>query len=301
VMYRTQIAEMFGMESIRAATGPTYRLPFLEIARELQYGDRRTLVTVETSNAVELAIPKQVIEVVWKLMPETFLSQQMQPLINSAGIDALVRTITQNAISKILGSTQLGETGESIGFDQSVLMSHLQSALAPHRVRVSKLTTVNPQIPASLFKLHQEHLDTRHQLDVLSKRKTELTSQRTESLAKIKNEAEDRLATMLSQHGTAMAALQENLDTASRLTEAEITENRLSAQTDREIYQLQAQHLMTVYKNRASNFRRFLEANPKLHPKLHTIAPESLETKIKHLPLPLLRAPSTSLQEGESE
>ena len=264
VMYRTQVAKIFGMDSIRAATGPTYRLPFLEIARELQYGDRRTLVTIESSNAVELAIPKQVVEVVWKLMPETFLSPQMQPLINSVGIDALVRTITQNSVSKMLGSTQLGEDGESIGFDQTVLMSNLQSALAPHQVQVSKLSTVNPEVPAALVKLHQQHRDTRQKLDTLSNRKTELISQRTEALSKIKSDAEDRLANMLTQHGVAMAALQEKLDTASRLTEAEITENRLSAQTDREIYQLQAQHLMTVYKNRASNFRRFLEANPKL-------------------------------------
>ena len=76
----------------------------------------------------------------------------------------------------MLGSTQLGEDGESIGFDQTVLMSNLQSALAPHQVQVSKLSTVNPEVPAALVKLHQQHRDTRQKLDTLSNRKTELIS-----------------------------------------------------------------------------------------------------------------------------
>ena len=43
---------------------------------------------------------------------------------------------------------------------------------------------------------------------------------------------------------------------------------------------------MTVYEIERRIFGA--EANPKLHPKLHTIAPENLKSETKRVPLPVL-------------
>jgi hypothetical protein len=288
VMYRTQIAQMIGFPALRTAKSPTYRLPFLEIAKEMQYGDRRTTVTINTSNAANLALPMQKIEVVWRLDPEMFLAPQMQPLINSNGIEVVVANTVLGAVTRMLNETHLDAKGTSKGFSTKILRQRIAQALSLLSIELNHISPVDYKVPLRLFETHQARLKARTELELLQTQKSDLVTQRTRGLAEIKTSAERRLAKMLSNNGVAMSSLQDRIDEASQRTETTITENRLSAETDREIYRLQAQHLMSVYKSRASNFRRFFETNESLHPELSRVVPTSLRQIPIQIPTPEL-------------
>lgn len=288
VMYRTQIAQLIGFQALRTAQSPTYRLPFLEIAKEIQYGDRRTAVTINTSNAAHLALPIQKIEVIWRLDPDMFLAPQMQPLINSNGIEVVVASTVQGAVTRMLNETRLDAKGASKGFSAKILRQRIAQALSLLNIELSHISPVEYTVPLSVFETHQAHIKTKTELELLQTQRSSLITQRTRGLAEIKTAAERRLATLLSDNGVAMSSLQDRIDEASQKTEATITENRLSAETDREIYRLQAQHLMSVYKNRTSNFRKFFERNESLHPELSRVVPTSLRQIPIQIPTPEL-------------
>ena len=276
VMYRTQIAQIMGLPAIRTAQSPTYRLPFLEIAKEIQYGDRRTTVTINTSNSAHLALPVQKVEVAWRLDPEMFLAPQMQPLINSNGIEVVVANTVKSAVTRMRNESHLDAKGVSKGFSMKILRQRIAQALSLLNIELNHISPVDYKVALGVFETHQAQTKTKIALESLQAQKSDLVTQRTQALAEIKTSAERRLAKMLSDNGVAMASLQDRIDEASQRTETTITENRLSAETDREIYRLQAQHLVGVYKSRVSNFSRFFKTNAYLHPELSRVAPTSL-------------------------
>jgi hypothetical protein len=229
--------------------------------------------------------------VVWRLDPDMFLAPKMQPLINSNGIELVVATTVSTAVTRMLNETRLDAKGASKGFSAKILRQRIGKSLSLLNVELNHISPVDSQVPLSFFETHQAQLKIEIEREVLQKQMTKLVTQRTQGLAEIKTSAERKLAKMLSDNGIAMSSLQDRLDETSQRTEAKITENRLCAETDREIYRLQAQHLMSVYKSRASNFRRFFETNESLHPALSRVVPTSLRQMPIQIPTPELEKP----------
>ena len=276
VLYRTEIAHAFGMSPIRFSRKPTFRAPFFEVARVNRHSDLATTVLVEGSNAQGLEFPTQSISVIWSLDPNRLWDESRRGLMAAGGTDALVRQVTTLHARRAMASSSLVTDSiqtdlNGVDFEQS-----LRRALYDLGIRLESVTgmrfTITPELQTAYSALKAQEATVRE----LIKTQKSLVTKRADALSKIKSDSENTMANMLAAHGDAMSSLQDKLDRKGQATESTITESRLSAETDRAIYQMQAQHLHEIYQLKTVSYRQFFENNARIHPALEKVVPTSL-------------------------
>ncbi len=276
VLYRTEVAHAFGMAPMRLSRKATYRIPFFEVTRLVRHSDLATTVVVTGSNAEQLEFPTQTISVIWSLDPNHLLDNSRRGLMAANGTELLVKQVTTLYAQRAMQSSSLkggvlSQDAEGIQFEQT-----LRRALYDLGIRLESVTGMQFVVAQDLQNAYADLTKENGHLKRLADEKKKLVTQRTDALSKIKTDSEEAMAGLLAKHGDAMASLQDTIDQRSQLTESTITENRLTAETDRAIYRLQAQHLHEMYELKSASYRSFFEQNPRIHPALPRVTPESL-------------------------